>query len=71
MDADAVYEMTKAVWNNLDEYKSVAKAFFAPMTQKGLIDHMTAPLHLGAYRFYKEMGLDIPERLIPPEAATN
>jgi len=71
VDADAVYEMTKAVWNNLDEYKSVAKAFFAPMTQKGLIDHMTAPLHLGAYRFYKEMGLDIPERLIPPEAATN
>ncbi len=26
------------------------------------------PLHLGAIRYYREIGVDIPERLLPPEA---
>lgn len=27
------------------------------------------PLHLGAYRYYREAGVEIPDYLIPPEAA--
>jgi len=29
---------------------------------------MTIPLHKGAYRYYKEKGVNIPPALIPPEA---
>jgi TRAP transporter TAXI family solute receptor len=29
---------------------------------------MTVPLHAGAYKYYKEKGIQVPENLIPPEA---
>ena len=29
---------------------------------------MNIPLHVGAYRYYKEAGFDIPAALVPPEA---
>jgi len=32
------------------------------------LDGMTIPLHKGAYRYYKEKGVNIPPALIPPEA---
>jgi TRAP transporter TAXI family solute receptor len=28
---------------------------------------MTVPLHVGAYKYYKEKGISVPENLIPPE----
>ena len=28
----------------------------------------SAPWHIGAYKYYKEQGLEIPEVMIPPEA---
>jgi hypothetical protein len=32
------------------------------------IDGLGAPLHLGAIRYYREIGLEIPERLLITEA---
>jgi TRAP-type uncharacterized transport system substrate-binding protein len=29
---------------------------------------VTVPLHKGAYKYYKEKGINIPAALIPPEA---
>jgi TRAP transporter TAXI family solute receptor len=29
---------------------------------------MTIPLHIGAYKYYKEKGIDIPPEIVPPEA---
>ncbi len=29
---------------------------------------MTIPLHKGAYKYYKEKGINVPAALIPPEA---
>ncbi|MDE9590994.1 TAXI family TRAP transporter solute-binding subunit, partial [Xenorhabdus bovienii] len=29
---------------------------------------VSVPLHIGAYKFYREMDLDIPDNLVPPEA---
>jgi len=29
---------------------------------------MTIPLHAGAYKYYKEKGVNVPPALIPPEA---
>jgi hypothetical protein len=28
------------------------------------------PLHIGAYKYYLEAGVSVPDYLIPPEAAT-
>ncbi|PMR72853.1 TAXI family TRAP transporter solute-binding subunit [Billgrantia endophytica] len=67
LDDDAVYDMTKAYWEN---HEQVA-ASFAPadgVTPQTVIDNATFPLHAGALRYYQEIGLDIPEDIIPPEA---
>src|SRR5699024_326083 len=66
LDDDAVYDMTKAYWEN---HEQVA-ASFAPadgVTPQTVIDNATFPLHAGALRYYQEIGLDIPEDIIPPE----
>jgi TRAP-type uncharacterized transport system substrate-binding protein len=63
--------MTKAVYENLEDYKATSSALFASLTKENSIQHMNAPLHLGAYRYFSEIGMDIPEALIPPEASGN
>ena len=54
--ADTVYQVVKAVFDNFDEFKKLhpALANLKPedMTQNGL----SAPLHEGALRYYKEKG---------------
>jgi len=64
---DTVYEMTRALWENLDEFQS-AGAFLQAVTPENAFNHMNMPLHPGAYRYYQEQGYDVPEDLIPPEA---
>lgn len=68
ISADKVYAMTKAVWEHLDEFKATAKALFAPVSRDTAFYGLAAPLHAGAYRYYKEAGFNVPENLIPPEA---
>lgn len=64
---DVVYEMTRAYW---EHHGAVAGAFPAAgeVGPGDVIQGATIPLHAGAVRYYQEMGLDIPEHLIPPEA---
>lgn len=67
LDDDIVYNITKAYWDN---HEQVA-ASFAPakgMTPQDVIDNATFPIHAGALRYYQELGLEIPEDVIPPEA---
>lgn len=68
LSADAVYEMTKAYWEN---HQQVANSFRPAqgVTPQVVIDNATFPLHAGALRYYRDdLGLNIPEALIPPEA---
>ncbi len=54
--ADVVYTITKAVFENLDEFKKLHPAF-AHLDAKNMIkDGLSAPLHEGALRYYKEKG---------------
>jgi TRAP transporter TAXI family solute receptor len=54
--ADAVYAVTKAVFDNFDEFKKLHPAF-ANLDPKTMIsDGLTAPLHDGAARYYREKG---------------
>lgn len=64
---DVVYDVVKTYWKNLPE---IAKAF--PLVAKSKPEDMplsaTAPIHRGALKYYREIGLKIPKEAIPPEA---
>ncbi|GBF12339.1 MULTISPECIES: TAXI family TRAP transporter solute-binding subunit [Tepidibacillus] len=67
VDEKLVYDLTKTLFENLDYMYSVhnsAKSIKLETSLNGL----PAPLHIGAYKYFKEKGLEIPEHLIPPEA---
>jgi hypothetical protein len=53
---DTVYALVKAVFDNLDEFKKLHPAF-AHLDPKEMIKNgLSAPLHPGAIRYYKEKG---------------
>ncbi|MEA1964598.1 MAG: TAXI family TRAP transporter solute-binding subunit [Candidatus Aerophobetes bacterium] len=66
-DEDIVYLLTKTIFENLDYLHGVHKAT-EYIKLKDALSGLPVPLHPGAMRYYKEMGLKIPESLIPPEA---
>lgn len=52
-----VYEVVKAVFENFDDFKRLHPAF-ANLTKEQMIsDGLSAPLHDGAMKYYKEAGL--------------
>lgn len=56
VSADAVYQVVKAVFDNFDRFKRLHPAF-ANLDPKTMIsDGLSAPLHEGAIRYYKERG---------------
>jgi uncharacterized protein len=63
---DVAYEMTKAFWENHEE---VAGAFPAAqgVTPEVAVAEATYPLHAGAARYYQELGIEIPDDVMPPE----
>ena len=59
MPDDAIYAFLKGVFDNLPEvHASHAKA--REITLQNALDGLTAPLHPGAVKFFKEKGLTIP-----------
>lgn len=66
---EVVYQITKVIWENLatlQEIHGATKDMRLDIAIRGL----GAPLHAGALRYYREVGLDIPARLILDEPAT-
>ena len=54
---DLVYQVTKAVFENFDAFRNQHPAF-GPLEKKNMIsDGLSAPLHPGAIKYYKEAGL--------------
>ena len=53
---DVVYAVTKEIFENLDEFKKLHPAL-AGLTREGMLEGLTAPLHPGAEKYYKEAGL--------------
>ena len=53
---DIVYGMTKALWTNLDQLVA-AHAAAKAISLKHALDGMPLPLHPGAEKYYKEVGL--------------
>lgn len=53
---DVVYEIVRAVFENLDDFKKLHPAY-SILTPEGMIKNgLSAPLHPGAVRYYKEKG---------------
>ncbi|MEC9346777.1 MAG: TAXI family TRAP transporter solute-binding subunit [Pseudomonadota bacterium] len=67
MDADTVYQMTKTFFEHLDEIHATA-AWMRVINKDTIFNESNIPLHIGAYRYYKEVGWDVPADQIPPEA---
>lgn len=53
---DRVYEMTKAVFENLDALAGVHPAF-GKMSKETVLNGFGSPLHPGALRYYREIGV--------------
>ena len=60
---DDVYMITKTIYENLPFLNGIHKATKAMALEKAIAG-LPVPLHPGAVRYYKEMGLDIPAHLI-------
>jgi TRAP transporter TAXI family solute receptor len=54
---NVVYEVVKAVFENFDDFKNLHPAF-ASLTKEEMVSAgLSAPLHPGAEKYYKEVGL--------------
>lgn len=67
LDEDVVYDITKAMYDNLEEVQGIHSSA-EEITLETALDGLPAPLHIGAYKYFEEEGLDIPDELVPPEA---
>lgn len=63
---DHVYDITKAIFENIDHMIAI-HAFSAFTTPENALEHSVVPLHPGAIKYLEEIGMDIPDHLIPPE----
>jgi len=55
-DEETVYQVVKAVFENFDRFKKMHPAFANLEEAKMITDNLSAPLHPGAERYYKERG---------------
>lgn len=69
-DEEAVYQLTKAVFDNFDSFKTLHFVFATLDKERMVYSGLTAPLHPGAIRYYREAGLmnERSEKLRPDAA---
>ncbi|WP_020591066.1 TAXI family TRAP transporter solute-binding subunit [Kiloniella laminariae] len=63
VDEEAVYEITKTIYENLPFLNAIHKATEG-MSLETALAGLPVPLHPGAARYFKEAGIEIPARLI-------
>ncbi len=56
VDAEVIYNIVKAVFDNLDNFKKLHPAFSGLQPEQMIHDGLSAPLHEGALRYYQEKG---------------
>ena len=57
VDETLVYALTKIVFENLEDFKSLHPAY-KYLTRQNMLHGLTAPVHRGALKYYREVGLD-------------
>ncbi len=53
---EVVYAITKEVFENFDDFKKLHPAY-AGLTKQNMLEGLSAPIHPGAMKYYKEAGL--------------
>ncbi len=66
VNEEHVYLLTKIMYENLGFLQAIHPATKAMVVEKAMAG-LPAPLHPGAMKYYKEVGLDIPEHLMATE----
>jgi hypothetical protein len=66
LDEDAIYKIIRTIYENLPFLVSIHKAT-AEMSLASAVEGLPMPLHPGAARYYREAGVAVPERLMPPK----
>ncbi|WP_163266577.1 TAXI family TRAP transporter solute-binding subunit [Chelativorans alearense] len=61
VDEETVYQVTKAIWDHLDEIHETAQWLPNTITREAALELVAGRLHPGAERYYREQGWDIPE----------
>ncbi len=54
---NVAYEVVKAVFENFDDFKRLHPAFGVLQKEEMITNALSAPLHDGALRYYREAGL--------------
>jgi len=54
---EVIYQVVKAVFENFDQFKKLHPAFANLKKEEMIKDGLSAPLHAGAEKYYKEAGL--------------
>ena len=54
---EIVYAITKEVFDNFEDFKKLHPAYEV-LTKESMLEGMSAPIHPGAMKYYKEAGLD-------------
>ena len=54
---DVIYNVVKAVFENFDQFKKLHPSFSVLKKEEMIKDGLSAPLHKGAVKYYKEAGL--------------
>lgn len=57
VDENIVYAMTKIVFENFEEFKTLHPAYKV-LTKEDMLKGLSAPIHKGALKYYREAGLD-------------
>jgi uncharacterized protein len=61
---DIIYKMTKSFWEHIDEMHSVAKWAEGAINKENIFNSSNTKLHPGALKYYQEIGLKIPKKLM-------
>ena len=62
---DDVYEITRAIFENLAALNEIHKAT-REVTLETALNGLGVPLHPGAARYFREQGIEIPPDMVPP-----
>lgn len=57
---DVVYAITREVFENFEAFTSLHPAY-ADLTREAMLEGLSAPIHPGALRYYRETGLTVPD----------
>ena len=67
MDEQTAYNIVKGMWSGIEAQQAALKGIKGIDVMQQTLDVSDYPLHAGAVRYYRERGLKVPDRLVPPE----